>query len=89
MEYAKDITNRLKRIEGQIRGVLKMMEEGKDCTSVVHQLSAIRSAVDKVTVHVIGEDMGNCLLESIQKEENLKESEKIINNALQLILKTR
>jgi len=47
MEYDDNVILRLKRIEGQVRGVLKMMEEGKDCKDVVEQLSAVRSAADK------------------------------------------
>lgn len=89
MEYTRDIQNRLKRVEGQIRGILKMMEEEQECTNVIHQLSAIRSAIDKVTVHVIGLDMGKCLVEDFNKSEEQREPEKIINEAIQLLLKTR
>lgn len=38
MEYDQKIKNRLRRIEGQIKGVLTMMEQGKDCREVVTQL---------------------------------------------------
>lgn len=89
MEYPKDLANRLKRIEGQIRGVLKMMEEEKSCTDVINQLSAIRSAVDKATLHVIGLDMRKCLVEDLEKENDLRDTEKIIDDAIKLILKTR
>ena len=47
MEYNQDMKNRLKRIEGQVRGVLRMMEEGKDCREVITQLTASRSALDR------------------------------------------
>ncbi|WP_036704988.1 MULTISPECIES: metal-sensing transcriptional repressor, partial [Paenibacillus] len=47
MEYDKGIKNRLKRIEGQVRGVLSMLEEGQDCREIVIQLTAIRTAVDR------------------------------------------
>lgn len=89
LEYPNEIKNRLKRIEGQVRGVLRMMEEGNDCQNVINQLSAIRSAVDKTTVHVIGLDMGNCLIEDLQKDEESRDTEKIINDAIMLLLKTR
>lgn len=46
MEYNQDMKNRLKRIEGQVRGVLRMMEEGKDCREVITQLTASRAALD-------------------------------------------
>lgn len=89
MDYPKDIKNRLRRIEGQIRGVLNMMEDEKECTDVINQLSAIRSAVDRVTVHVIGLDMNKCLVEDLQRDENERDTDKIIKDTIQLLLKTR
>lgn len=89
MEYSKEIKNRLKRIEGQIGGVLKMMEEGKECTDVLNQLSAIRSAVDRASVHVIGADMSKCLAVDLQKTGNSRDTDRIINDALKLLLKTK
>lgn len=47
MRYDDEVKKRLKRIEGQVRGVLKMMEEEQHCKDVVNQLSAVRSATDK------------------------------------------
>lgn len=47
MEYNQPVKNRLLRIEGQLKGVLSMMEQGKDCRDVVTQLSAARSANDR------------------------------------------
>lgn len=46
MEYNQHVKNRLRRIEGQVKGVLNMMEQGKDCREIVTQLSAARSAID-------------------------------------------
>lgn len=89
MEYPNDIKNRLKRIEGQVRGVLKMMEDGKECVDVINQLSAIKSAVDRASVSVIGLDMGKCLVEDLKKDDENRDTEKIINDAIQLLLKTR
>jgi len=89
LEYPSEIKNRLKRTEGQIRGVLRMMEEESECTDVIHQLSAIRNAVDRVIVHVIGEDMGKCLIEDMKKEDMDRETDKIIKDTIQLMLKTR
>ncbi len=43
-----DISKRLRRIEGQIRGVIRMVEEGEQCLSVAQQLSAARKALDSV-----------------------------------------
>jgi len=42
------LVKRLKRIEGQIRGIQKMIEEGRDCESIITQLGAVRSAIEGV-----------------------------------------
>lgn len=65
MEYTDQVKNRVKRMEGQLRGILKMMEEEKDCKAVITQLSAVRSAVDR-TVGVI---VSTNLLECVQKQK--------------------
>ncbi|PEX82414.1 metal-sensitive transcriptional regulator, partial [Bacillus cereus] len=61
MEYKKNTKNRLKRIEGQIRGVLRMMEEDKDCKDIVTQLSASRSAIDRTIGLIVAENLEQCL----------------------------
>ncbi|TCS83515.1 metal-sensing transcriptional repressor [Tepidibacillus fermentans] len=88
MEYPTDVLNRMKRVEGQIRGVLKMMEDGKACEDVIHQLSAIRNAVDRIIVNVVGVDMGNCLVEHLKDKDQL-DTDKIIKDTLQLLLKIK
>ena len=51
------LLRRLRRIEGQVRGVQRMIESSRDCESLIIQLSAIRSAVESVGALVIG----NCM----------------------------
>ena len=53
MTYDEDVMRRLKRMEGQVRGVLRMMEEGKNCKDVITQLSAVRSAADKAMAYIV------------------------------------
>lgn len=48
MKCDQKIMNRLKRAEGQMRGVQKMMDEGKNCSDVMVQLAAVRASVDKI-----------------------------------------
>lgn len=55
------ILNRLARIEGQVRGVQRMIEEDKDCEQTLTQLAAIRSALDQVGIHLISNRMQECL----------------------------
>jgi len=54
------LLKRLKRIEGQIRGIQKMIEEGRDCESLITQLAAIRSAVESVGSLMLNNYMQLC-----------------------------
>ncbi|MBC7293385.1 MAG: metal-sensitive transcriptional regulator [Thermoleophilia bacterium] len=55
------ILNRLARIEGQVRGLQRMVEEGKECEAILTQLAAVRSALDRVGMHLISHRMKDCL----------------------------
>jgi len=55
------ILNRLARIEGQVRGLQRMIEEGKECEQILAQLAAVRSALDRVGTHLISHRMKECL----------------------------
>ncbi|WP_226581860.1 metal-sensitive transcriptional regulator [Halobacillus litoralis] len=85
MEYNDAMKNRVKRLEGQLRGVLKMMEENKDCKDVITQLSASRSAIDRA----IGLVVSSNLVECIQEAEDQQYKEDSINEAVQLLVKSR
>jgi len=55
------LIKRLQRIEGQTRGVSRMLEEGRDCQEILTQLAAIRGAVHQISVMVVQEYAKNCL----------------------------
>jgi DNA-binding FrmR family transcriptional regulator len=58
-----DVLKRLRRLEGQIRGVQRMIEEGQDCGDVVTQLSACKAALDKVGYRLVIAGMRHCVME--------------------------
>lgn len=59
----EDIKKRLSRIEGQVRGVAKMVDDDRDCHEIIQQLAAIRSAVQQVSLVVVRSYASQCLLE--------------------------
>lgn len=63
-EVKTDVVKRLKRLEGQVRGVQKMLDEGRECREILQQLAAIRSAAHQTSVLLIREHAANCLLKS-------------------------
>ena len=58
----EEITNRLKRIEGQVRGLQGMIEEQRDCEAILTQLMAARAALDRVGLLVADNFVQECLL---------------------------
>lgn len=57
-----EITNRLRRIEGQIRGLQRMVEEERDCEAILTQLMAARAALDRVGLLVTDNFVQECVL---------------------------
>ncbi|MFC4767687.1 metal-sensitive transcriptional regulator [Effusibacillus consociatus] len=85
-EYDDSIKHRLRRIEGQIRGVLNMIDQEKECRDVITQLTAIRSAVDRAIVLVLASNMEVCIREELQKGNN---PEKVVQEWIDLLMKSR
>ncbi|MBT2582712.1 metal-sensitive transcriptional regulator [Planococcus sp. ISL-109] len=86
MDYDKKVENRLKRIEGQLRGVIKMVEADGECRDVVTQLSAVRSAVDRTIGVIVSENLQACVRDSLEKGEN---TEDVVKEAVELLVKSR
>lgn len=60
-EVAKAASLRLRRIEGQIKGLQRMLVEDRDCTEIAQQIAAARAALDRVAVDLISAGLENCL----------------------------
>ena len=61
MEYNKDLGLRLKKVEGQIRGVEKMLEESRNCVEIIQQLQAAQSAISSTNQLIIRQYLSQCL----------------------------
>ncbi|GIP37794.1 hypothetical protein J31TS4_10740 [Paenibacillus sp. J31TS4] len=86
MQYDDNTKKRLRRLEGQVRGVLKMMEEEKDCKEVVSQLSAVRSAADKAIAYIVAVNLEQCILD---EKEAGRDTSKLVQQAFELLVKSR
>lgn len=76
----KKVINRLRRTEGQIRGIQKMIEEEKECMDVITQLSAVRSSIDRVMGMIVAENLKNCFENpETDPAEQAEKLEKAIN----------
>jgi DNA-binding FrmR family transcriptional regulator len=63
-----DIVKRLRRIEGQIGGIIRMLEERRDCADVVMQLAAASRALDRTGFKILSAGMKQCLTASANGE---------------------
>lgn len=65
----KTAVNRLRRAEGQIAGVIRMLEQGRECRDVVTQLAAVSRALDKAGFIIVASGLKQCLLEDGEETE--------------------
>ncbi len=78
-EVSKDILlRRLKRVEGQLRGIQKMIAEDRDCVSVVMQLAAVRSGVEGVGALVLNNCMKLCFYKGPDATTNIDSLSKAV-----------
>lgn len=83
-EERKKLLNRLRRTEGQIRGIQKMMLDEKECVDIITQLSAVRSSIDRVMGMVVAQNLKNCFT---SPEETPEAQAKKIEQAINMIIK--
>ena len=57
------VINRIKRAQGQLAGVLRLLEEGRDCEDVVTQLAAVSKALDRAGFAIVASGLQQCLAE--------------------------
>lgn len=81
MKCDSKLINRLKRTQGQMQGVISMMEEEKTCVDILTQLKAVRSSIDKT----IGILTTQNLIQTIEEDFNIKLTN--IHDAVDLIVK--
>lgn len=86
MEYDKNLINRLKRIEGQLRGVIKMMEENQDCKAVITQLSAARNGIDRTIGLIVSKNLEQCIRRNLEEG---KDTDELVREAVDLLVKSR
>ncbi|MGN1402404.1 MAG: metal-sensitive transcriptional regulator [Bacillus sp. (in: firmicutes)] len=86
MQYDDKVKNRVKRIEGQLRGILRMMEEDKDCKEVITQLAATRSAIDRTMGVIVSRNLVTCVEKANESGEN---TEQLVKEAVNLLVKSR
>ncbi|WP_423214532.1 metal-sensitive transcriptional regulator [Streptococcus equinus] len=80
----KDILNRLKRAEGQLRGIQKMIDEEQECIDIVTQLTAVRSSINRTIGIVIANKINQVIKEPVQDPELQEEK---LAKVIEMIIK--
>jgi DNA-binding FrmR family transcriptional regulator len=87
---AKDkelLQNRLRRIEGQVRGVQRMVDEEAYCIDVLTQIASVVAALEKVGTMLLKDHVEHCVRESIEKGEDAEEKIEELTAAVERFLK--
>jgi DNA-binding FrmR family transcriptional regulator len=79
----KEALTRLKRIEGQVRGIGRMVEEAQYCIDIINQITAVQKALDGVAKIVMKRHVESCVTESIRKNGG----EKMIDELIQAVFR--
>ena len=72
-----EVVKRLRRAEGQIRGVIAMLESGRDCAEVVTQLAAVSRAVDRAGFKIIASGLQQCIAAQAAGEDQKVDIEQL------------
>lgn len=80
--YAMDseqLQKRLKRAEGQVRGIARMIENDSYCIDIATQVSAVQAALDKVSIDILKQHAAHCLTEAASNEERQQKATELLN----------
>lgn len=80
-DYTLSIVNRLKSIEGHVRGIQRMLEEGAYCMDIINQNLAVQRALDKVNSLILERHLQTCVTTAIRGND-LAERERVIEEIL-------
>jgi len=67
MEHRQEALQRIRTVEGHIRGIQKMIQADADCSAVISQLRAVQSALNKISLTLIDGHINRCLLSAVEE----------------------
>jgi DNA-binding FrmR family transcriptional regulator len=74
----QDNIQRLKTVEGHIRGIQRMLAEDQYCIDIIRQIQAVQSALNKVSVRILDGHLNTCLLGAVQGDDPV-ERQRVLN----------
>jgi DNA-binding FrmR family transcriptional regulator len=79
------LNNRLRRIEGQVRGIERMVDEDRYCIDIITQISAIQAALDKVALGLLEDHTRHCVVEGRAEGSAAELTEEIMSSVARLM----
>jgi DNA-binding FrmR family transcriptional regulator len=73
VQSRQNLVNRLRRVEGQVRGVQKMVAEERECEEIVQQLASIRSAVHSTMINLLHDQARDCIYDPTISDSHQQE----------------
>jgi len=77
MRKTKTTVNRLKRVEGQVRGIIKMLEDDRYCIDILHQMQAVKSALARAESEILKDHAATCVEGAIASGTDAEQREKV------------
>jgi DNA-binding FrmR family transcriptional regulator len=81
----QSVAKRLARIEGQVRGIRRMVEERRYCIEIIQQLTAARRALDQASLQVMNGHINACVSDAIRKREGAEKISELMRTLHQFI----
>lgn len=81
----KDSLARLRKIEGQVKGIQRMIENDRYCIDIINQITAAGKALDQVSLVVMKGHLETCVSDAIQKGQSNEKIEELINSLYKFI----
>ena len=83
-EVKENALTRLKKIEGQIRGIMKMVEQEKYCIDIINQITAAEKALDGVAKNIMKRHIESCVTDAIIQGEGQNKIEELIETVFKI-----
>ena len=83
-EVKENALTRLKKIEGQIRGIMKMVDQEKYCIDIINQITAAEKALDGVAKNIMKRHIESCVTEAIIQGEGQTKIEELIETVFKI-----
>ncbi len=81
----KDSLRRLKKVEGQVKGIQKMVEQRKYCIDIINQITAVRRALDVVSLNVMKRHIESCVTEAIKQNKPREKVDELMETVYRFV----